>query len=176
MSCKKFLPNFCFVFSIFPWIWLQPFSLRKQYLLSVCNIVGINTKFTINVRLVGDHKLLTWTPCMYRFQMLTHSQLLSSWTVGIKPEMMFLPQGRNITTKPYFFLLQAFYLQITIWQIKTCRLLNKMTASNINIQIQIRTFQLLFFTEKFSPLLGFEPGSSPVPRRNATNRIGGAEK
>ena len=35
--------------------------------------------------------------------------------------------------------------------------------------IQIRTIQLLIFTEKFSPLLGFEPGTSPVPSRYATN-------
>ena len=30
------------------------------------------------------------------------------------------------------------------------------------IRIQIRTIQLLIFTEKFSPLLGFEPGTSPL--------------
>ena len=32
-----------------------------------------------------------------------------------------------------------------------------------DIRIQIRTIQLLIFTEKFSPLPGFEPGTSPVP-------------
>ena len=37
------------------------------------------------------------------------------------------------------------------------------------IPIQIRTIQLLIFTEKFSPLLGFEPGTSPVQSRYATN-------
>ena len=37
------------------------------------------------------------------------------------------------------------------------------------IGIQIRTIQLLIFTEKFLPLLGFEPGTSPVPSRYATN-------
>ena len=37
------------------------------------------------------------------------------------------------------------------------------------ICIQIRTIQLLFFTEKFSPLLGFEPGTFLVPSRYATN-------
>ena len=37
------------------------------------------------------------------------------------------------------------------------------------ICIQIRTIQLLNFTEKFSPLSGFEPGTSPVPSRYATN-------
>ena len=31
------------------------------------------------------------------------------------------------------------------------------------IRIQIRTIQLLIFTEKFLPLPGFEPGTSPVP-------------
>ena len=29
--------------------------------------------------------------------------------------------------------------------------------------------QLLIFSEKFSPLAGFEPGTSPVPNRYATN-------
>ena len=37
------------------------------------------------------------------------------------------------------------------------------------IRIQIWTIQLPIFTEKFSPLLGFEPGTSPVPSRYATN-------
>ena len=37
------------------------------------------------------------------------------------------------------------------------------------IRIQIRTIQLPIFTEKFSPLTGFEPGTSPVPSRYATN-------
>ena len=37
------------------------------------------------------------------------------------------------------------------------------------IRIQIRTIQLLIFTEKFSPLQGFELGTSPVPSRYATN-------
>ena len=38
-----------------------------------------------------------------------------------------------------------------------------------DIPIQIRTIQLLIFTEKLSPLPGFEPGTSPVPSRYATN-------
>ena len=37
------------------------------------------------------------------------------------------------------------------------------------IRIQIRINQLLIFTEKFSPLPGFEPRTSPVPSRYATN-------
>ena len=37
------------------------------------------------------------------------------------------------------------------------------------IHIQIQTIQLFIFTEKFSPLPGFEPGTSPVPSRYATN-------
>ena len=37
------------------------------------------------------------------------------------------------------------------------------------IPIQIWTLQLLIFTEKFLPLPGFEPGTSPVPSRYATN-------
>ena len=36
------------------------------------------------------------------------------------------------------------------------------------IQIQIRTIQLLICTLKFSPLPGFEQGTSPVPSRYAT--------
>ena len=35
--------------------------------------------------------------------------------------------------------------------------------SMVYICIQIRTVQLLIFTEKFSTLPGFEPGTSPVP-------------
>ena len=38
-----------------------------------------------------------------------------------------------------------------------------------DIRIQIQTIQLLIFTEKFSPLPGFEPGTSPVPSQYATN-------
>ena len=34
---------------------------------------------------------------------------------------------------------------------------------HLYIRIQIRTIQLLIFTEKFSPLQGFEPGTSRVP-------------
>ena len=37
------------------------------------------------------------------------------------------------------------------------------------IHIKIRIDQLLIFTEKFLPLPGFEPGTSPVRSRNATN-------
>ena len=39
----------------------------------------------------------------------------------------------------------------------------------LNIHIQIWTIQLLIFTEKFSPLVGFEPRTSPLPSRYATN-------
>ena len=38
-----------------------------------------------------------------------------------------------------------------------------------HICIQIRTIQLLIITEKFSPLPGFEPGTSPILSRYATN-------
>ena len=38
------------------------------------------------------------------------------------------------------------------------------------VAIQIQIIQLLIFTEKFSSLLGFEPGTSPEPSRYATNR------
>ena len=37
------------------------------------------------------------------------------------------------------------------------------------ICIKIPTIPLLIFTEKFSPLLGFVPGTSPVPSLYATN-------
>ena len=37
------------------------------------------------------------------------------------------------------------------------------------IHIQIGTIKLLFFTEKFSPFSGFEPDTSQVPSRYATN-------
>ena len=37
------------------------------------------------------------------------------------------------------------------------------------IRIQIQIIWLLIFTKKFSPLPGFEPGTSPVPSRYATN-------
>ena len=37
------------------------------------------------------------------------------------------------------------------------------------IHIQIQTIQLLIFTEKFLPLPGFEPRTSLVPSRYATN-------
>ena len=40
--------------------------------------------------------------------------------------------------------------------------------THINPNTQIRIIQLLIFTDKFSPLLGFEPGISPVPSRYAT--------
>ena len=39
----------------------------------------------------------------------------------------------------------------------------------LHIRIQIWIDQLLIFTEKFSPLPGFEPRTSPVPSRYATN-------
>ena len=39
----------------------------------------------------------------------------------------------------------------------------------MNIHIQIQTIQLLIFTEKFWPLPGFDPVTSPVPSRYATN-------
>ena len=39
----------------------------------------------------------------------------------------------------------------------------------LNIHIQIQTIQILIFTEKYSPLPGFEPGTSPVPSQYATN-------
>ena len=37
------------------------------------------------------------------------------------------------------------------------------------IRIQIQKIQLLIFTEKFLPLPGFEPRTSPLPSRFATN-------
>ena len=37
------------------------------------------------------------------------------------------------------------------------------------IRIQIQIIHLLIFTEKFSPLPVFEPGTSPVPRQYAAN-------
>ena len=45
----------------------------------------------------------------------------------------------------------------------------KLLDNRLYIGIQIQTIQLLIFTEKFSPLPGFEPGTSLVPRRYATN-------
>ena len=41
--------------------------------------------------------------------------------------------------------------------------------SEFYIHIQIRIIQLLIFTEKSSPLPGFEPGTSPVPSQYAIN-------
>ena len=48
-------------------------------------------------------------------------------------------------------------------------LAEKLLDNRLYIRIQIQTIQLLIFTGKFSPLSGFEPGTSPVPSRNATN-------
>ena len=46
----------------------------------------------------------------------------------------------------------------------------KLLDNRLHIRIQIRTIQLLIFTERFSPLPGFEPGTSPVPSRFAPYR------
>ena len=50
-----------------------------------------------------------------------------------------------------------------------CYLVKFKIARLAHIHIQIRTIQLLIFTEKFSPLPEFEPGTSPVPSWYATN-------
>ena len=54
-------------------------------------------------------------------------------------------------------------LQITLWAAFQC------CINTCHICIQIQTIQLLIFTEKLSPLPGFEPGTSPVPSWYATN-------
>ena len=45
-----------------------------------------------------------------------------------------------------------------------------LTGLCLYICIQIQINQLLIFIEKFSPLPGFEPQTSQVPSRCATNR------
>ena len=45
----------------------------------------------------------------------------------------------------------------------------EITYIRAKVCIQIQINQLLIFTEKFSPLPGFEPGTSPVPSRYNTN-------
>ena len=48
-------------------------------------------------------------------------------------------------------------------------LAEKLLDNRLYIRIQIQTIQLLIFTGKFSPLPGFEPRTSMLPSRYATN-------
>ena len=48
-------------------------------------------------------------------------------------------------------------------------IVGSITTPKVNVFPSMDFFQLLIFIEKFSPLPGFEPGTSPVPSRYATN-------
>ena len=72
-----------------------------------------------------------------------------------------------------------FYFTITILQVLTCSLWPSVSSfhvlplhlsfSDLWVVPSLFLFNLVIFIEKFSPLPGFEPGTSPVPSRNATN-------
>ena len=72
-----------------------------------------------------------------------------------------------------------FYFTITILQVLTCSLWPSVSSfhvlplhlsfSDLWVVPSLFLFNVVIFIEKFSPLPGFEPGTSPVPSRNATN-------
>ena len=75
------------------------------------------------------------------------------------------PPKENIFFDPllWFIFQLSFYTYYKL-QSFTC-----WTSVGSYICIQIQTIQLLIFTEKFWPSPGFEPGTSQVPSRYATN-------
>ena len=57
-----------------------------------------------------------------------------------------------------------------IWQLFLAgQIRQKPVLDPLDIPIQIQPIQLLIITENFSPLPVFEPGTSPVQSRYATN-------
>ena len=88
-------------------------------------------------------------------------------SLSLSPPYLYCECRGGVGVAPQRVILPKYYWMLSRKGTTICQSAKYILELYIHIQIKIN--QLLIFTEKFLPLPGFEPRTSPVPSRYATN-------